>query len=49
MQSANRKQLLILAFTLVVITLGFGLVMPIIPYYMDQFGAGGTELGLLLA
>jgi DHA1 family multidrug resistance protein-like MFS transporter len=49
MQLSNRKNLLILSFTLVVVTLGFGLVMPIIPFYMEQFGAGGTELGLLVA
>ena len=49
MTASNRRQLLILSFTLVVVTLGFGLVMPIIPFYMEQFGAGGTELGLLVA
>jgi DHA1 family multidrug resistance protein-like MFS transporter len=49
MNASNRKQLLILSFTLVVVTLGFGLVMPIIPFYMEEFGAGGTELGLLVA
>jgi DHA1 family multidrug resistance protein-like MFS transporter len=49
MQSSNRKNLLILSFTLVVVTLGFGLVMPIIPFYMEQLGAGGAELGLLVA
>jgi DHA1 family multidrug resistance protein-like MFS transporter len=49
MNTSNRKQILILAFTLVVVTLGFGLVMPIIPFYMELFGAGGTELGLLVA
>jgi DHA1 family multidrug resistance protein-like MFS transporter len=49
MQSSNRKNLFILAFTLVVVTLGFGVVMPIIPFYMEQLGAGGTELGLLVA
>lgn len=45
----NKKNLFILSFTLVVVTLGFGLVMPIIPFYMEQLGAGGTELGLLVA
>jgi DHA1 family multidrug resistance protein-like MFS transporter len=49
MPSKNRKNLFILSFTLVVVTLGFGLVMPIIPFYMEQLGAGGTELGLLVA
>jgi DHA1 family multidrug resistance protein-like MFS transporter len=49
MPSTNRKSLFILAFTLVVVTIGFGLVMPILPFYMEQLGAGGTELGLLVA
>ena len=49
MGSNNKKNLFILSFTLVVVTLGFGLVMPIIPFYMEQLGAGGTELGLLVA
>ena len=49
MTNSNRRQLLILAFSLVVVTLGFGLVMPIIPFYMELLGAGGTELGLLVA
>jgi DHA1 family multidrug resistance protein-like MFS transporter len=49
MISSNRRQLLILSFTLVVVTVGFGIVMPIIPFYMEQLGAGGTELGLLVA
>ena len=49
MGASNRYNLFILAFTLVVVTLGFGVVMPIIPFYMEQLGAGGTELGLLIA
>lgn len=49
MGSTNRKNLFILAFTLVVVTIGFGLVMPILPFYMERLGAGGTELGLLVA
>jgi DHA1 family multidrug resistance protein-like MFS transporter len=49
MQSSNRKNLFILSFTLVVVTLGFGVVIPIIPFYMESLGAGGTELGLLVA
>jgi DHA1 family multidrug resistance protein-like MFS transporter len=49
MPSSNRKNLFILAFTLAVVTIGFGVVMPIIPFYMENLGAGGTELGLLVA
>ena len=47
--TTNRKNLLILGFALFVVTLGYGVVMPIIPVYMERFGAGGTELGLLVA
>ena len=44
----NRK-VTILAFTLVVVMLGYGIVMPILPFYIEAMGAGGTELGLLVA
>jgi len=49
MQSNKRKNIYILALTLVVVMLGFGLVIPIIPFYVEQLGAGGSELGLLVA
>lgn len=47
--NANRKNVYILAFTLVVVMLGFGVVIPIMPFYIENLGAGGTELGLLVA
>lgn len=43
------KNLYILAFSLVVVMLGFGIVIPIMPFYVERLGAGGTELGLLVA
>lgn len=49
MNGTNRTQLYILSFTLLVVMLGYGAVMPIIPFYMEELGAGGTELGLLVA
>ncbi|MEJ2555747.1 MAG: MFS transporter [Anaerolineae bacterium] len=49
MSASNRKQILILSFILVVVTLGFGLVIPIFPFYIEELGAGGSELGLLVA
>jgi DHA1 family multidrug resistance protein-like MFS transporter len=49
MQSSNRKNLFILSFILVLVTLGFGVIIPIIPFYIESLGAGGTELGLLVA
>ncbi len=45
----NRKNLAILAFSLVVVMLGFGMVVPIMPFYITQFHAGGSAYGLLLA
>lgn len=49
MKTAERRKILILAFTQVVIMLGFGLIIPIFPFYIEQLGAGGRELGLLVA
>ncbi len=46
---ANRKNILILSFTLLVVMLGYGMAMPIMPFYIEHFGAGGTELGWLMA
>lgn len=39
----------ILSFTLVVVMLGFGVVIPIFPFYIESMGAGGSELGFLVA
>ncbi len=45
----NRRNLILLAFSLVVVMLGFGLVIPILPFYIEQFDAGGSAFGLLIA
>ena len=47
--NTNRRNVYILSLTLVVIMLGFGMVMPIMPFYIENLGAGGSELGLLIA
>jgi len=47
--TSTNRNVYILAFVLMVVTLGFGVVIPIIPFYMENLGAGGTELGLLVA
>jgi MFS transporter, DHA1 family, multidrug resistance protein len=49
MNTANRKNLYILSFTLLVVMLGYGMVMPIMPFYIENLGVGGTELGWLMA
>jgi DHA1 family multidrug resistance protein-like MFS transporter len=49
MDEGSRKNLIILSFTLVVVMLGYGMVIPILPFYVESMGAGGSELGLLVA
>jgi DHA1 family multidrug resistance protein-like MFS transporter len=49
MSEKNSKNVYILGFTLLVVMLGFGVVIPIMPFYIENMGAGGTELGLLVA
>ena len=49
MKKPERKNILILSFAMVVVMLGFGMVIPIFPFYIEDMGAGGSELGLLIA
>ncbi len=44
-----RASVLILSFTLLVMMLGYGMVLPIMPFYIEHFGAGGRELGWLMS
>jgi len=46
---APKRNLYILTFTLFVVMLGYGIVIPILPFYIESMDAGGTELGLLTA
>jgi DHA1 family multidrug resistance protein-like MFS transporter len=48
-KAAGRRNQWILAFVLFVVMLGFGVIIPILPFYVERMGAGGTELGLLMA
>lgn len=49
MKTGGRKNLAILSLTLGVVMLGFGMVMPIMPFYIESMGASAGELGLLVA
>src|SRR5512135_880873 len=49
MSALNRKNLLILSFTLMVVMLGYSIAMPLLPFYIEAFGVGGTELGWLMS
>ena len=48
-RDASKRNLYILTFVLLVALLGYGIVIPILPFYIESMGAGGTELGLLVA
>lgn len=47
--NASKRNLYILTFVLFVVMLGYGIIIPIFPFYIESMGAGGTELGLLTA
>ncbi len=49
MQQTDRGNTLILFFTLVVVMLGFGIIIPLMGTYVDSFGASGRQMGLLTA
>lgn len=48
MAAANtRKNTLILGFTLLVVMLGYGMILPILPFLIQKLGASGFDLGVL--
>lgn len=49
MDTNRRSQIMILSLTMVVVMLGFGLVIPIFPFYIEKMGASGSSFGLLVA
>jgi DHA1 family multidrug resistance protein-like MFS transporter len=49
MVESNRRQIAVLSFALVVVMLGYGMVIPLFPFYIEMMGAGGSALGLLVA
>src|SRR5512139_2271861 len=49
MKTTNRRNLFILAFSLLVVMLGFGMVIPVFPFLIEELGASGSALGLLVA
>ena len=45
----NRKPIFTLNLATFVVSLGYGLVIPVMPFYMESLGAGGRKLGWLTA
>jgi MFS transporter, DHA1 family, multidrug resistance protein len=48
-QSGGLRQVLMLAISLCMLQIGFGIITPIFPYYIAALGVGATELGVLAA
>jgi len=48
-EEVSGRRLAVLFSVIVVDLIGFGIVVPILPFWADQFGANGALLGLLLA
>lgn len=44
----KNRNLAILFFSLVVSMFGFGIMIPILPFYVEEFGGGGLEMGMLM-
>lgn len=49
MESRNRQAKIILFLTMFIVMVGFGVIMPILPFYAESMGATATHLGLLFA
>src|SRR5690554_6089291 len=49
LRQAVRKPVLILSFTMLVVSLGYSMALPVMPFYIERLGAGGREMGWLTA
>ena len=45
----KNRNLVVLFFTMVVVMLSFGIIIPILPFYIESFGGGGLAMGGLMA
>ena len=45
----KNRNLSILFFTLAVVMLGFGIIIPLMPFLVEKFGGNGVSMGLLMA
>ena len=46
---SNRSALAVLFASLVIVMLGFGIAIPLMPFYIIHFDASGTALGLMMS
>lgn len=45
----KKKNMIILFFSLVIVMMGFGIAMPVLPFYLESMGGRGIHFGLLIA
>ena len=45
----KNRNVVIVSAALLIVSLGFGMVIPIFPFYIDEMGGSGSKLGLLIA
>jgi MFS transporter, DHA1 family, multidrug resistance protein len=45
----NKNAMLILFLVMFLVMVGFGIIIPVLPFYAEEIGATPTELGLLMA
>jgi len=45
----RNRNIAILFFTLIVVMLGFGMIIPILPFLVEEFGGSGIAMGMLMA
>lgn len=46
---SQKTSLALLAATLVIVMIGFGIAIPLMPYYITHFDASGSSMGLMMA
>lgn len=49
MNLESKKSLPILFIVMFLVMVGFGIIIPVLPFYAENIGASPTELGLLMA
>ena len=47
--SSQTRNVLVLFITMVIVMMGFGMIIPVLPFLIEDFGASGQELGFLMA
>src|SRR5690606_25276383 len=49
MSQTGLRSMIIMFMTMFIVMVGFGIIMPILPFYAENLGATATHLGLLFA